>query len=802
MPSIKPLPYSVALAVAALAHSGYGMAASSSSLPNNQIWNCAAAADGSWKCGTVPAPRSTLGPAAGQSSSVAEPLATDAKSLSRYRSLDWVQQTQRDQVCQGSYVEPQFKVHGDEAEANPPVYLDAGSSKAELGGLTSLREGVNLRQGIRRLSSEEADIDQGNNSAHFRTDVVYREPGVLVTSDDAKISLSEHKATFKNAEFVLHQEHLRGQAEAIERHSNDTVDLKEGTYTFCPPGNEDWMLSADNIKLDQETGFGVARNATLKVGPVPIFYAPYLSFPIDDRRQSGFLYPKISYAQINGADISVPYYFNLAPNYDNTLTPRWIGERGAMLENEFRYLNERSRNRFALAYLPDDKLAGKDRWLTNVTHTGTPWTGWQSRIDYTSVSDDAYFDDLGTSLQVERESNLDRIGELRYYTDNWNVLARMHSYQTLVTGTQPYRRLPQVQLNGDYDLNFTSLSYQAEYVFFDRDKKGLTGSDRITGNRVHFAPAFSKRFSNSWGYITPGVRLWTTQYELNNQLANADETPAYNVPIVSLDSGLIFERELQDGITQTLEPRLFMLYVPDEDQSDAPNFDTALLDFDYRSLFRYNRFSGRDRIGDAQQISLGLTSRYLENDGFERARFSIGQAYYMDDRDVVLSGNPETSGQSNIAMEAVWNYNRHLRITVDNVLAYSDLDMQEANIRLNYKSDADRRFNFSYRFEENVRDQADLHFIWPLSTQWTALGRWQHNLEDREDLETVLGIEYESCCWKLQLTGRRWLSSTDEYNNGIFLRFVLKGLGSLSSSKTGFLNDITGFEERDEQDEY
>lgn len=797
MPSIKPLSYFVALAVASIAYPQQSFANTS-----GEIWDCKASTSGSWDCAQKPAP--TVGLATTMSAEQAKGLvATSAKELPSYKTLDWVKVHRTNQVCQGIYVEPTFEPQGDENDPDAPVYLDAGKSQSELGGFTKLRDGVNLRQGSRRLSAETADVDQEKREAYFKDDVVYREPGMLVIASAAEVNLDTQQGKFHNARFVSHQDHMRGQAAEIQRNSETLITLVDGDYTFCPPGNEDWKLSASEIELDQESGFGTATHARVKIGPVPIFYAPVLTFPIDDRRISGFLYPAASYTQSDGVDISAPYYFNLAPNYDDTLTPRWISERGVMLENEFRYLSDRSYTVASASYLPDDKLANDDRWLLSLKQQGKHAPGWRSYIDYTAVSDDNYFEDLTTNLEVQRASNLDRRGEFTYHATNWNALIRLHSFQTLVSGTAPYRRLPQLQLEGEQEWDNTTFEYLTEYVYFDRDTTGLTGSAATTGSRVHLAPGLSRRFSQIYGYITPSLRLWNTQYELNDQASGLDNSPSYSIPVASVDSSLTFERDLASGGIQTLEPRLFALYVPDKDQSDAPDFDTSRLDFDYQSLFRYNRFSGRDRIGDAQQLSLGVTTRFLDNTGYESFNFSAGQAFYFDDRDVTLSGGKiETSNQSNIVTQATWNYSPQMRITLDNVLAYEDLNAEETNVRLRYKANSNQRLYLSYRFEEDVRDQTDVHFIWPMTQGFTAIGRWQHDLEAQQDLETTLGVEYESCCWKLQLYGRRYLTTNNEFDDGIYLRFILKGLGSINSSSVGFLEDITGFEERDEQDDF
>jgi len=536
---------------------------------------------------------------------------------------------------------------------------------------------------------------------------------------------------------------------------------------------------------------------------VPILYAPYLSFPIDDRRRSGFLYPSFSYTNDNGLDIALPYYINLAPNYDDTLTPRSISKRGLMLENEFRYLGQKQSARFSAAYLPDDEKFGDDRWLGALTHRATLAPGLTTSVDLTAVSDNDYFDDLTTDLEISRQSHLDKKAELVYREADWSVTTRVHTYQTIDSSLAPYRRLPQVLFTSEKIYETVELNQLAELVSFDRDIDGLTGANRITGSRMHYHPTLSMPMRQAWGFFEPQAEAWLTQYTLQNQLSGLDESPSYAVPVLSFDSGLVFERDLSSGGIQTLEPRLFGLYVKDEDQSEAPDFDTALRDFNYNNLFQTNRFSGRDRIGDAQQLSLGITTRLYEETGFEWFNFSIGQAYYFDDRDVTVdNGAVETDGQSDVAQLANWYLNSKWRLTLENIFAHENLKAEKSNFRVRYTGDLNHRLEFSYRFEDNVRNQFDTSAIWPINHSWTAMGRWQYDLEDSENIDTALGLEYESCCWAVRFTARRWLTDASEYDNGIFLRFLLKGLGSLRSSNDDFLNDIYGFEERDDQDPF
>jgi len=728
------------------------------------------------------------------------PTAQAVRSVNRYAYLDWVQDN-RAGLCGGYYRPPTLtaSANGSTHSSDAPLTLEAAQSTTELGGLTQLEGGVTLRQGQRELSAAYAEFDQVTNKATLQGGVSMREPGILLVGDTAQADINSAQTLFTDAEYVLHGYNLRGQANKILHLEDGRLRLEKSSYTFCPPGVESWQLKADNIMLDKEKGFGEARDAVLEVGGVPVLYVPWFTFPIDDKRRSGFLYPTVSLSSDNGFELATPYYFNLAPNYDDTFTPHFITDRGLMLENEFRYMNAWSHHTLSTGILVDDDKRGEDRWLLGLESYTHNSGRWQGSIDFTRVSDDDYFDDLDTNLEITREDHLNQRAEAIYRGDGYMALARVHSYQTISDDLAPYQRVPQLWLQGSESWHNTRLDYQTEFVSFDRDLSGLTGADRIIGERFHLMPSVSYNYRQSWGYVTPTARLWSNSYQLENTLAGQSDSPSVNVPILSLDSGLYFDRMLANGGTQTLEPRLFALYVDEENQDELPDFDTSVLDFDYRSLFRYNRFAGRDRIGDTQQVSLGLTSRWIMENGYEQARFSIGQAFYFADRNVQLEGAaPETNGSSDIATEAVWNINRYWRTTLDMILN-DQIDLHESNIKFSYREDYDRRFNFSYRFEEDVRKQTDMSFLWPVTQQWGLLGRWQEDIENSETLEALLGVEYESCCWRVRLSARHWLDDTDNTDNAIYLQFFLKGLGGIGSGSGSYLNDIIGYQEREEQ---
>ena len=768
-------------------------------------WQCGIGSSGDWDCRKINIHGMVLAEQS-KPSGAPLPLAPAYTQSNPYAHLDWVAyQNPQGQQCLGHYLEPNFPIMGDEELDNPPMFLEAGRTTTVIGGLTQLEGGVNIRQGYRRLASDSAELDQVTNKARLEGAVTLREPGLLLRGDSAQVDTLTSEAIFSNAEYVFHADNLRGSADRIIRLEDERLRLEQGHYTYCPPHSNAWGLDADSIVLNQAEGFGTAEDAVLRVGGVPVFYAPYFTFPIDDTRRSGFLYPSIGYSEDNGLDVSVPYYFNIAPNLDATLTTRVLSDRGLLLENELRYLNRWSNNTLNTAFLPDDDETNEDRWLLGIEHQGRLSERWTSSIDFTAVSDRDYFDDLDTSLQIARQDHLDQRADLTYTSDVGQFNARVHDFETIDNDSaSPYQRLPQFTWTSEHSLSDASnAALRAEFTRFDRDLDNLTGSDRITGDRIHVQPTINYEWRTPGYYIKPELTLWSTSYELDNQLTGLDDNPSVNAPIVSLDSGLFFDRERGNGGLQTLEPRVFVLYVPEEDQDDIPDFDTSEFDFSYSQLFRKNRFSGYDRIGDAQQVSLGVSTAFLTEQGEETARFSLGQAFFFADREVTLVSNApdETENQSDIAAEALWNITPNWRFNLDAVLDHSDFDSNETNARLRYQSDLNHRFSLGYRFEDNVRDQTDLSFIWPIAQNWTALGRWLYDRMDSESLETTLGLEYEDCCWKVSFAGVRRVDDTNDFDTGILLTFTLKGLGSFGSGNSSFLNDIIGYEEREEREE-
>ncbi|OMH32159.1 hypothetical protein BGP75_15800 [Motiliproteus sp. MSK22-1] len=739
--------------------------------------------------------------------------------------------------CTGAYIEPAQLFSEEELIGKEqPIYVKADKTRTQGGNMSTLEGSVYLRKGNSQIRGEVAHLDHENERAELQGSVQFRQPGTLILGNKAIFDQAQGQTILEDAQFVLQKRHLRGSAARVVQHDNGDTYITEGQYTRCEPGNDSWTLNGGEIVLYKNEGYGVAKNATLEISGVPIVYLPYIHFPIDDRRKSGFLTPSIGHSNDNGFDLAAPYYFDLAPHYDLTLTPRYIENRGLMLENEFRYLHDVGQFDLNLALLPGDELRNnEDRWLLGIDHNGSPAEKWRSTIDFTAVSDNDYFDELDTSLNISKDTHLDQVAALSYDAGDWRFDSKIQSYQTVdEAASKPYQKLPQLRFSGQksiegsiFELNNTDsdsgnssrfldndidLNYFADYTQFERDSSAFTGNDATTGGRAHFDASIGTEYNWPWAYVRPKLRLTHTAYQLSNQPAGNEESPSRTLPLFSVDSGFYLDRDTDykgKTYTHTLEPRIYYLYVPNKDQTGLPDFDSSELTFSYNQLFRDNRFSGLDRIGDTNQLTLGLTTRFLEDNGQELFHASVGQIFYFEDREVRLSSSDPilTDSTSDIAAEAVWRVSKDLRFTVDGEWDQDDLDNTQRNVKLSYRSDVDHQFNFNYRFTRDSIEQTDISFMWPINARWSILGRWLNDFENSESLDKILGLEYENCCWRIRTVYRSWIDddTSDRNNNGVFLQFTLKGLGTFGTRAAGdsgpkaknFLEDISGFEERE-----
>lgn len=761
--------------------------------------------------------------------------------------------------CCGAFVDPlrgQVDASANPAEAETLLEATSGFSQINQ-SLTEINGDVTVSQGYRRITNNQStSINRTENTVLMEGDIEFREPGMLLTGSSAFIDNESQSNRIAAAEYVLHDYGVHGLANSIIYNGESgLVTIDNGELSRCEPGNEFWKLSAENIVLDQENSRGYARKVSLRVGDVPVFYYPFtMPFPLGDARSSGFLPPSVGSTRTGGFDLEVPYYFNLAPHYDATLTPRLLSDRGIMVSGEFRYLADWSMNTLNAAHLASDDqfdpatkdILGsdsppvEDRWFVGFEHQGRLGSRWTTYVDYSAVSDTDYFYDLGSSgLNVISQTHLDRIGRLDYHGDWLRAGVNVHridlidpffSYANI---NKPFDRLPQFYMNADYDLPAGfNIGLRSQVTSFDREidqtllpQTLVYNGANVTGERINLEPELG------WSYETPGLFLRGTakykymEYDLKDQAAFTPQSPDVGVPVYSLDAGLVFERDRRGGGSQTLEPRLYYLYSEFADQSFLPLFDTSELSFSFNQLFRDDRFTGGDRIGDADQLAVAVTSRLYDRRGSERARFSVGQIQYFEDRQVTLNNplqafQPRYSlvaDQSSLIGEAAVKLGDRWHVSSDVQWHEEREEIDEGAFQLRYQRDENRLFNAAYRYRRLVNSpyfqlpanvdprikQTDLSAIWPLNEKWTLLGRWNYDHSNERNLESFLGIQWRDCCATIRVVAREWVDEHElfvpnsEPNQGIFVQFTLNGFGDLGGGGiSGLLQDgIRGFRE-------
>jgi LPS-assembly protein len=671
--------------------------------------------------------------------------------------------------------------------SNPDtILLEAGSFEAQLGEQPTaiMTGGVLLQRGDKLAGADTARYEPEQKALHLEGSVRYEGPGTQINSSSAEFAYGTGRIRFEGAEFSTGSNNARGAADAIEINQNGVLTLDGVEYTTCPPDSEDWLMKGESIVLDSNKGVGVARGMKLRFKGVPILYSPYLSFPIGDARKSGILPPEIGSSGRSGNEISVPWYWNIAPNYDATITPRLLTNRGLQIATDFRYLTESSDGIVIADYLPDDDIINKARHQVRIEHQTIFGNGWRNQIDLRDVSDSQYYEDLGGSLSISSITHLNRSVNFDYYSRNLSVLGRIQGHQTIddaITPDQkPYRRLPQVLLKGDWQIPFgLRFGIDGEIVNFDRDVG-------VTGWRVNAAPRIELPISQPGWFVTPAVAFDHTRYKLGNTLPGEDTELSRNVPIGSLDMGMVFERATKNSSRiQTIEPRLLYVNIPFRDQDELPVFDTITPDINLVQLYRKNRFLGVDRIGDTEQVSLGITSRVLDvSTGRELMSATIGQTRYSSDRMVTLPGaTTETSDSSDYIAQLRFLLFKNVNFDFGHQWASGVSNTTKSEARLQYRPANNKILNFAYRFRRDSLEQGDISWSWPVASNWNFVGRYNYSLRDEQVLEQFYGIEFESCCWGLRLVTRRFISTRDgTEDSSIGLQLVLKGMTSVGTA--------------------
>lgn len=696
---------------------------------------------------------------------------------------------------------------------NPDPTLRAEANRASLarGGISHLQGNVRVRQLDRLLEANELYYDQRTGSAYTQGHVYFQNSQFGVHGRNAHFNLQNDSGTVDDAHYTLPRRNARGHAHHVHMLNKNHSVLQGVTYTTCPPDHTSWLLSAKTVTLNQADDVGKATNALVRFKGVPILYSPWLTFPISNKRKSGLLAPTLGTSSSNGLDLTIPYYLNLAPNYDATVAARYMSRRGVQGSTEFRYLEPHSHGRLYLEYLPHDNVYGDSRHLVQFDHQGLLSPSWSVDAHYERVSDKQYFQDLGTNLSAISTPSLEQRLRLNYQAPSWfSFQALAQGYQTLEdipARDKPYKRLPQLSFDvlSPQTWHGFGLKMNTQFVDFTRD----IGP---TGERTNIRPGVTYQLDHGGWFVNSEVDYDQTNYRLRDTPTGEPRDPSRGMPIASLKSGLRFQRDLGDTWVQTLEPTVFYLYVPYRNQADLPAFDTGLPEFNYYELFARNRFTGLDRIGDANQITTALTTRLLDADtGREKLSASLGQIYRFTLPRVTLPAtaltplNVSNAPQDRHHSDWVGMFDYHIT-DAWSMRARAEWDpysnsLNRNVLQLRYRPlHSDALFNLGYRYSRNYLEQATISAVLPLSAHWQVLGSWNYSLRYRDTFEALAGLEYNTCCYAVRMAYRRYVVAPTfgetgiQHNSSIFFQLQLKGLGNLGNNIGAVLKrDILGY---------
>lgn len=639
---------------------------------------------------------------------------------------------------------------------------------------------VELFRADQYLSTEVLRYRPDTGLVTLPSPLSYRDAQIELEASSGLFGLFEQNGDFNDLRYRLVGSSAHGGADVVHITGSERSELVGLWFTTCAGDDPEWMLSANELELRHDEGVGVARGAKLELGGVPILWLPWMTFPIDDRRKSGFLYPSLSTANDNGLEISIPWYWNIAPQMDATITPRYYTERGFMLSGEYRLLTKRTYSFLEFDLMPDDRDRDTDRWRALARWDMAINRAWRAGADIERVSDNEFFQDFGGSLaQTSRQflrSNAGLDGAGRY----WIFSALVDDFQVIddavAPSREPYSRLPRLAFMLDAPLGRSGLGTRvdAEAVYFDRDVG-------VTGARLDLFPSLVWNTQRAWGFFEASAGYRYTSYGLDLGDEPGDSSPDRGLPVFGLDSGMYFERDTKSGGTQTLEPRLFYLYVPYEDQSALPDFDTGDFTFGFAQLFATNRFTGADRQADANQLTLAASTRsYSGRTGRETWNLNFGQIIYLDRSEVTLDETtPVDEDTSPFIAEFNWHPLDRTNVRLGVQWNWENRELDVGVVGLGHTAKNGNRVSFEYRFRRDRLDQFDVRWLWPVNERWRLFTKVSYSLEESDLLEGLAGVEYESCCWALRLAARRYLRDRNGgERDALYLELQLKGLGA------------------------
>ena len=723
--------------------------------------------------------------------------------------------------CRGQYQDPLANVD----RSTPPNQLDlevsAGDSDITDDTLY-FSEDVTVSQGYRTLKAEEVIIDRVAQTVSAQGPIEVREPGIVMYGDQITYDSVSERAALSDAEFVMYEQQLHGIAESVTRDANGSLEIEDGQLTFCSPTDPSWLVTAETLNVDPNTNTGEAWGARIDIRGVPVAYLPWVQFPLNNRRKTGLLFPDISSDTRGGLDITVPIYINLAPNYDATYSPRLIQDRGVVHQLNARFL-ERQTGFWDVAgtYLRDDELTvsggENNRWLVNLRQSSDPSARLRTSIDFSKVSDNEYLRDLeNNTLSAQRQTALLQRVRVDWLADDWLFGLEALQFQSIAEDlTGNYKRLPQLSViwRGDAKLGPLEPLMKLQVANFDIDL------DEVKGQRVYREMGVNLPITRDYGFLNTSLLSRSIQYRLKTPDTNQTRNESVSSWLGRIEGGLEFERDTElfgQSFTQTLEPHVQYLYAGYDDHVGIPDFDSAELTFSYRQLFRNTRFSGYDRLADANQLSLGVTSRLIDNaTGKEKLSASFGQVINFKDQRVRLKESDAALTDEGSALAFALNLRTSERWSLHSNLLFDSYEekLDAANFRIGFKPNKDAIVNFGYTLREPpasfaarpVTEQVNTSAYIPINDNWSAFGALRYSLEIGSSVEDMIGVEYDGCCWRMRLIYMSYLDTLRD--GGVFIpepelkrdrafqfQFVLKGLGGFGNRVDNLMQDmIRGF---------
>jgi LPS-assembly protein len=649
---------------------------------------------------------------------------------------------------------------------------------------------VLLLKGDQSVRTDRLWYFQDTREIDAQGSVVLEQNGSKMSGPHLKLNLDTSIGTMEQPVFFLQENDGRGAAEVMRIQDKKHFTLDKASYTTCPADNQDWMLKMSGLEIDKSRQIGIARNAWVEFKDVPILYSPWMDFPLNDQRKSGFLAPVFGGTVSGGSELTLPYYWNIATNHDATIAPRFMVKRGLMLNNQFRYLEASYGGDVQMDVLPDDKLVNHSRNRLSLKHNQALTGNLSGSINFNRVSDDDYFRDLADTVNATSQVNLLREAVLGFQTGDWIAAARVQRFQTLQDPAAPipvpYARMPQLTINTQQYRSGVNLGFTGEYVEFKHPTA-------MSGSRVVINPSISYPMVRDTSvYVTPKLALHGTYYAMGENNPAALPDAARSLPILSVDSGVAFERESNmfgGDYLQTFEPRAYYVYIPYRDQSALPNYDSALADFNFTQIFTENRFSGSDRIGDADQVTVAATSRLLDQkSGAERLKVMLGERFSLKAPQVNLVAPSTSTSRSDVLLTTLGQMTRAWSLDSEFQFDPNQTHMQVFNIAAHYWPEAGKALNLGYRFSRNSLRQVDVSTQWPLSRRWHGVGRYNYSLQDGRVLEAIAGLEYNQSCWSLRLVAQRFATATQQYNVGYFVQLELNNMVKMGSDPLNMLN--------------